>query len=44
MVNRWSLALLIVGVIAGYVISGVPVKAQTDSLPLAVGGQPSLPA
>jgi hypothetical protein len=37
MVNRWSLMLLIVGVIAGYVISGTSVNAQTDLLPLAVG-------
>ena len=37
MVNRWSLVLLIVGVIAGYVISGTSVKAQADPLPLAVG-------
>jgi hypothetical protein len=37
MVNRWSVALLIVGVIAGYVISGTSVTAQTDPLPFAVG-------
>jgi hypothetical protein len=37
MMNRWSVVLLIVGVIAGYVISGTSVKAQTDPLPFAVG-------
>ena len=37
MVNRWSVVLLIVGVIVGYVISGTSVKAQTDPLPFAVG-------
>ncbi len=37
MVNRWSVVLLLVGVIAGYVISGTSVKAKTDPLPLAVG-------
>ncbi len=37
MVNRWSVVLLIVGVITGYVLSGTSAKAQTDPLPLAVG-------
>ena len=37
MVNRWSMVLLLVGVIAGYVVSGTSVKAQTDPLPLTVG-------
>jgi|SRR5687768_11672461 hypothetical protein len=38
MVNRWSVILVIIlGVITGYVVSGTSVKAQADSLPLAVG-------
>ena len=37
MMNRWSVLLLIVGAIAGYVISGTSVAAQTDPLPVAVG-------
>jgi len=37
MVNRWSVALLIVGVIAGYATSGTSIKAQSDPPPLAVG-------
>jgi hypothetical protein len=37
MLNRWPAVLLIVGVIAGYVISGTSVKAQNDPLPVSVG-------
>jgi len=37
MVNRWSVVVLVLGMVAGYVISGTSVKAQTDSLPFAVG-------
>ena len=38
MLNRWSMVVvLIVGVIAGYALSGTSVKAQVNSLPFAVG-------
>lgn len=37
MMNRWSVLLLILGVIAGYLISGTSVRAQNDPLPFAVG-------
>ena len=37
MVNRWSVVLLILGVMAGYLISGTTVRAQVDPLPFAIG-------
>jgi hypothetical protein len=42
MVNRWSVALLLIGVIAGYVVSGTSVRAQGEPLPFAVGDPISL--
>jgi hypothetical protein len=37
MVNRCSVAFLILGVMAGYLITGTTVRAQIDPLPFAVG-------
>ena len=37
MVNRWSVVLLIVGVMAGYAISGTTLRAQDNLLPFAIG-------
>ncbi len=37
MVNRWSVVLLVLGVMAGYLISGTTVRAQADPLPFVVG-------
>jgi hypothetical protein len=37
MLNRWSLLLLMLGVITGYLISGTSLRAQVDPLPFAVG-------
>ena len=45
MVNRWSVVLLLLGVIAGYLISGTTVRAQADSsypLPFVVGDSVTL--
>ncbi len=37
MMNRLSIAFLIVGAVAGYFIAGTSVKAQADPLPFAIG-------
>lgn len=37
MVNRWSVLLLILGVMVGYLISGTSVRAQGNPLPFAIG-------
>ena len=37
MVNRWSVILLIVGVMAGYAIAGTTLRAQDNLLPFAIG-------
>lgn len=37
MINRWSLVAVLLGVLAGYSLSGRSVQAQTDALPFAVG-------
>jgi hypothetical protein len=37
MVNRWSLVLLVLGVVAGYLTFGTPVRAQNQPLPFAIG-------
>jgi hypothetical protein len=42
MLNRWSLLLLMLGVITGYLISGTSVRAQNDPLPFAVGDRVTL--
>src|SRR5688572_9943739 len=42
MVNRWSVALLIAGVLAGYAISGTTVRAQDSPLPFAIGDHVTL--
>ena len=42
MVNRWSVVLLIVGAMAGYLISGTTVRAQDDPLPFANGDKVTL--
>ena len=35
--NRWSVVVLLVGVIGGYLISGTTVRAQDEMLPFAIG-------
>ena len=37
MVTRWSVLLLILGVVAGYLSSGTTVRAQDDPLPFVLG-------
>jgi hypothetical protein len=37
MLNRWSLVVLVAGVLAGYTFAGPSVQAQGELLPFAVG-------
>ena len=37
MLNRWSAALFVVGILAGYALSAPPATAQSPALPFAVG-------
>jgi hypothetical protein len=42
MVTRWSIVLLILGVVAGYLIAGSAVRADDESLPFATGDRVTL--
>jgi hypothetical protein len=37
MLNRWSAAVFVVGILAGYALSAPPATAQSPALPFAVG-------
>jgi hypothetical protein len=37
MLNRWSAAVFVVGILAGYALTAPPATAQSPSLPFVVG-------
>ena len=37
MVNRWSVAVFVVGILAGYALSAPAATAQSPALPFAIG-------
>lgn len=37
MLNRWSAAVFVVGILAGYALSAPPATAQSPALPFTVG-------
>jgi hypothetical protein len=37
MLNRWSAAVFVVGILAGYALSAPPATAQSPALPFVVG-------
>jgi hypothetical protein len=37
MINRWSLVVLVVGLLAGYTVAASAVQTQTEALPFGVG-------
>jgi hypothetical protein len=37
MLNRWSAAVFVVGILAGYALSAPPATAQSSGLPFVVG-------